>query len=402
VLDWRELEAVARDVFNRYGYSELRTPIFERTDVFVRNLGNETDVVQKEMYTFKDRGGRSLTLRPEGTAGVMRAIANRGLNTGEEARVFYMGPMFRGERPAAGRRRQFHQVGCEAVGCLSPWMDAEVIAMLVHFAESLGLEKPKVLVNSRGVPEDRPAVAAALKEYYAPYVDKMCEDCRRRYETNIWRMLDCKIPECHEIALGAPRITDLLGEESRTFFNQVCEGLTSLGIEFEIAPRLVRGLDYYVHTVFELQHPALGSDDAVAGGGRYRITLPGSNTPIEGVGFAAGCERLLMCRAALGRSHEQVPAADTFIVAMGEAAVASGLALAGELRRAGVGGRVHADFTGRSMKAQMRAANNSGASIVMILGDNELEQGIVACKNMKEGTQDTVKRDEIVQWMQNR
>lgn len=398
VMDWRELEAVARDIFSRYGYTELRTPIFERTDVFVRNLGNETDVVQKEMYTFKDRGGRSLTLRPEGTAGVMRAIAHRGLNTGEEARVFYMGPMFRGERPAAGRRRQFHQVGCEAVGSSSPWMDAEVIAMLVHFAEALGLKAPRVLLNSRGLPADRPAVAAALKEYFRPHLDNMCEDCRRRYETNIWRMLDCKIPACHEIAVGAPNIADLLGEESRTFFNRVCDGLSSLGVEFQLAPRLVRGLDYYVHTVFELQHPALGSDDAIAGGGRYQITLPGSNNAIEGVGFAAGCERLLLARNTLGLNTPTQPSADTYIVALGASAIPEALKLAGELRQANVGGRIKADFSGRSMKAQMRGANNSGAKAVMILGEDEVAKGVVACKNLTTGTQETISKDAVAAW----
>ena len=396
VFGWLELESIARRIFGRYGYQELRTPVFERTEVFVRNLGNETDVVQKEMYTFEDRGGRSLTLRPEGTAGVMRAVANLGLGPGEECRVFYMGPMFRGERPSAGRRRQFHQVGVEAVGCNSPWMDAEVIAMLVHFLEALGITNPKVMINSRGLPEDRPAVAQALRDYFQPHLHEMCDDCKRRFETNVWRMLDCKQEACHKLALEAPHIADLLGEESKTFFRHVCDGLDSLGIQYEVNPRLVRGLDYYVHTVFEITHPALGTEDAIAGGGRYRMTMPGTNTPIEGIGFAAGIERLLLTRAGLGLAPQSRPAADTYIVAAGAAVIPAALKLAGEMRRQGKGGRVLADVTGRSMKAQFRSANKSGASKVLILGESELAEGTVTVKDMANSTQNTVKREELL------
>ena len=391
VTAWRELEDTARDIFGRYGYTELRTPIFERTEVFVRNLGDQTDVVQKEMYTFNDRGGRSLTLRPEGTASVMRAVANRGLATGEECRVLYMGPMFRGERPAAGRRRQFHQIGCEAVGCDSPWMDAEVIAMYTHFLKALGIEGSRVMVNSRGLPADRPAIAQALQDYFRPHLDEMCEDCRRRFDSNVWRILDCKQPACHALAEGAPKIVDMLSPDSRAFFDRVCDGLAALDVQFELAPRLVRGLDYYVHTVFEITHNALGGQDAVAGGGRYQITLPGSNTPIEGIGFATGMERLLMIREALGHKPAEQPAADTYIVALGgNDVISAGLKLAGQLRAQGLGGRVHADFTGRSMKAQMRAANRSGAARVLIIGENELASGSVVCKDMAGGTQETL------------
>ena len=391
VAEWRDLEGIARDVFNRYGYTELRTPVFERTEVFVRNLGNETDVVQKEMYTFQDRGGRSLSLRPEGTAGVMRAIANHGLNTGEECRVFYMGPMFRGERPAAGRRRQFHQVGCEAVGCNSPWMDAETIAMLVHFLAELGIKGARVMVNSRGLPEDRPPIAAALKEYFRPYLAEMCPDCQRRFESNVWRMLDCKVPACHEIALGAPHIADLLGEASKDFFAKVCAGLKSLGVDFEVAPRLVRGLDYYVHTVFEVVHPKLDKGaDTLAGGGRYQISPPGMKGAVEGIGFAAGMERLLLARASNAVKADGDTNADVMLVCLGEASVPHGLRLAQRLRHELPGLRVKADFTARSMKAQMRTANKVGASRVLILGENEIAQGVVVCKNMKDSTQETV------------
>ena len=401
VLEWRALEEKARSTFKRYGYSELRTPIFERTEVFVRNLGTETDVVQKEMYTFNDRGGRSLTLRPEGTAGVMRAIANHGLNTGDECRVFYMGPMFRGERPAAGRRRQFHQVGCEAVGCNSPWMDAEVIAMLTHFLAELGLTGAHVMINSRGLPEDRPAITEALREYFKPHLPEMCEDCQRRFENNVWRMLDCKQPVCHELAVGAPKIVDMLGDASKEFFNNVCRGLKAMGVDFELAPRLVRGLDYYVHTVFEVTHSALGAQDALAGGGRYQITLPGSNNPIEGIGFAAGMERLLIASEALGNKIEPQPAADTYIAAFGDDAIAAALHIAAQLRAQSIGGRVHVDFSGRSMKGQLRGANRSGARALLIIGENELANNVIAAKNMTNSEQVTIAQDECANWVKS-
>lgn len=386
VSQWVWLEQQARDIFARYGYSELRTPVFERTEVFVRGIGNETDVVQKEMYTFTDRGGRSLTLRPEGTAGVMRAIANQGLAEGEERRVFYMGPMFRGERPAAGRRRQFHQVGVEAVGRASPGMDAECIAMLFHFLKAVGLADGRVLLNSRGTAADRPAVAAALHAYFLPHRAALCPDCQRRLETNVWRLLDCKVEGCQPVINGAPKITDLLGAESREFFAQVCKRLDALGIPYAVEPRLVRGLDYYVHTVFEVQHSGLGAQNALAGGGRYVISLPGDEKTVEGVGFAAGMERLLLARESLKLAAPAAAAPQLYVVALGERALADALPLAQQLREAGF--RVLAETAGRSMKAQMRTANKSGVTFALIRGDNELDKGTVVCKNLATSVQE--------------
>ena len=395
VFEWSFLEEAARDVFHRYGYSEVRTPIFERTDVFVRNLGESTDVVQKEMYTFEDRGGRSLTLRPEGTAGVIRAIANKGLEQGEECRAFYIGPMFRGERPAAGRRRQFHQIGVEAVGSNSPWMDAECIAMLMHFLKNAGAEGGRLLINSRGLPEDRPAITAALSEYFTPFADRLCEDCRRRLTTNVSRILDCKCPDCQAIIEGAPKISTLMGDESRIYFDKVCDSLTALGIEFEVAPRLVRGLDYYIHTVFEVTHPGLGGQDALAGGGRYRITPPGMKGNIEGIGFACGMERLLMARASRGEKVDKTTDADVMLACLGEAAIPAGLKLAQKLRESLNGLRIKADFSGRSLKAQMRTANRINAKRVLILGENELAQGVVLCRNMADSSQVEVPLEKL-------
>ncbi len=395
VFDWIELENAARDIFHRYGYIEVRTPIIERTEVFTHNLGETTDVVQKEMYAFEDRGGRHLTLRPEGTAGVIRAIANKGLEQGDECRAFYFGPMFRGERPAAGRRRQFHQIGVEAVGNNSPWMDAECIAMLMHFLETVGAGGGRLLINTRGLPADRPAINAALTEYFTPHISCMCEDCQRRLSTNVSRILDCKNPACQEIINGAPDIASLMGEESRKYFDNVCASLTNLGVAFEVTPRLVRGLDYYVHTVFEVTHAGLGGNDALAGGGRYQITPPGMKGVVEGIGYACGIERLLMVRASNAVKAAGTTDIDVAIVCLGEAAVPEGLKLAQNLRHQLPGLRIKADFSARSMKAQMRTANKVGAKKVLILGENELAQGVVVCKNMADSSQVTLPLAEV-------
>jgi histidyl-tRNA synthetase len=383
---WVFLEQTARGLFPRYGYGELRTPVFERTDVFVRGIGNETDVVQKEMYTFEDRGGRSLTLRPEGTAGVMRAIANQGVAEGEEKRVFYMGPMFRGERPAAGRRRQFHQIGVEAVGRAAPAMDAECIAMLLHFLEELGIRDSRLLLNSRGTAADRPAVAEALKAYFAPHREQLCPDCQRRLDTNVWRLLDCKIEGCQPLIAGAPKITDLLGEESRVFFAEVCRNLDAMGVPYQVEPRLVRGLDYYVHTVFEVQHSGLGAQNALAGGGRYAIALSGGDRSVEGVGFALGMERLLMARQSLNLAAAEAPGCQVYVAAIGPQALAAALPLAQELRRCGI--RTLCETMPRSMKAQLRTASKVNANFALIRGDSELEKGTVVCKNLQTSTQE--------------
>jgi len=397
VDDWVVLESAARVVFARYGYGEIRTPVFERTDVFVRSIGDETEVVQKEMYTFEDRGGRSLTLRPEGTAGVMRAIANKGLGQGAERRVFYMGPMFRGERPAAGRRRQFHQIGVEAVGCCTPEVDVECIAMLLHYLREIGIADGRVLLNTRGVAADHELVSAALQAHFAPLKEGLCNDCQRRLETNVWRILDCKNEACREAVRAAPRMPDLVGPESREFFARVCSGLDALGLAYEVDPGLVRGLDYYEHTVFEVIHCVLRAETAVAGGGRYRIGLPGVKTAIEGVGFAVGMERLLLVRESLGYRAADETGPDVFVATPGVAAVIPGLVLAQDLRARGL--QVQVELGARSMKAQMRTAGKAGAAFVLIQGDAELAEGSVTCKEMASSTQQNVPRAEVVEWI---
>ena len=374
----------------------------------MHNLGETTDVVQKEMYTFQDRGNRSLTLRPEGTAGVIRAIANHGINQGDEVRTFYFGPMFRGERPAAGRRRQFHQVGVEAVGSDTPWMDAEVIAMLMHYLEAVGVKGGKLLLNSRGLPQDRPVVNQSLQEYFRPHIGCMCEDCKNRLERNVSRILDCKNPDCQQIIAGAPLITDLFCDESKKYLAKVQLSLDRLGIPYEVAPRLVRGLDYYIHTVFEVEVtiPATEGQDAVtfavAGGGRYQIVPAGSNKPVEGIGFAAGMERLLMVRAANGLKSIAPAEADVMIAALGEAAVPKGLQLAQQMRSMLGNLRVKADFSSRSLKAQMRTANKLGARYVLILGENELANQVVVLRDMTDSSQEEIPLAKIIEVLKSK
>ncbi len=393
VTAWLELENTARRVFSLYGYGEIRTPIFEFTEVFQRGLGNETEVVQKEMYTFEDRGGRSLTLRPEGTAGVMRALSGTEAMNGVEQRVFYMGPMFRGERPSAGRRRQFHQIGVEKAGKVSPELDAESIAMLAHYLNEVGAGGFELLINTRGVKEDRGPAEAALREHFAAHIDEMCEDCRNRLERNVWRILDCKQECCRKHIDNAPDAASLFGESSRDYFKRVCDMLTTWNVPFKVEPRLVRGLDYYVHTVFELTHTALGGQNAIAGGGRYELTVPGFNKPVQGVGFAAGMERLLMVREAAGRMAPAGVTPDVFLVSLGDKALAYNGKLAGDLRNAGVS--VALEYEPKSMKSQMRSADRLKAKNVLILGETELESGVAVLKNMSDGSQKTVPFNEI-------
>ncbi|MFA6714251.1 MAG: histidine--tRNA ligase [Victivallales bacterium] len=390
---WYRLEEAARRIFPLYGYGELRTPVFEYTEVFKRGIGDETEVVQKEMYTFEDRGGRSLTLRPEGTAGVMRALLNTDVMNGNEKRVFYIGPMFRGERPAAGRRRQFHQVGVENAGRVAPELDAECMAMMMQYLEDLEIKGAKLLINTRGVRADREPAEKVLREYFRQHIAEMCDDCKTRVERNVWRILDCKQPGCGEIVKRAPDYVSTYTPESRAYFDTVCDLLTAFGVDFEIDKQLVRGLDYYAHTVFEVIHPGLGAQNAIAGGGRYELYLPENSKPIIGVGFAAGLERLLMVQEALKVAAPAPALGPVFLISMGDAARAFNMKLAHELRGGGI--PVVVEVEGKSMKAQMRAANRVNAAFAVICGDEELEKGKVVCKDMREGSQNEVSRSEL-------
>lgn len=395
IPSWLAVENGAREVFNNFGYGEIRTPIFEYTEVFQRGLGDETEVVKKEMYTFEDRGGRSLTLRPEGTAGVMRALSGTEAMNGVESRVFYIGPMFRGERPSAGRRRQFHQIGVENAGRIAPALDAEAITLIARMLDKVGAGGYQILLNTRGVKEDRKPAEDALREHFAPVIDSMCEDCRERLSRNVWRILDCKQPQCQKHIEAAPDAASLFGTASRDYFNEVCDILTNLEIPFKIEPRLVRGLDYYVHTVFELTHPGLGGQSAIAGGGRYELAVPGQNRPIIGVGFAAGVERLLMAREYNKIPVPEMKRPELYLVSLGKAALKYNIRLADTLRAHGVYTMLEAEE--KSMKSQMRSADRLKAANVLILGENELANGEAALKNMADGSQKTIRLDAVLQ-----
>lgn len=383
---FRFLENTAAAVFSAYGYRELRTPIFEYTEVFTKGLGDDTEVVQKEMYTFLDRGGRSLTLRPEGTAGVMRSLMNTGVLNGVEERVYYMGPMFRGERPSAGRKRQFHQIGVENVGRVAPELDAECIAMLMHFMEKIGIARASLKINTRGVASDRPAAAELLRKHFAGHLNEMCPDCRERFQRNIWRILDCKQPGCRAIVDDAPDYVGAFSPESRAYFDTVCRVLGDLKVPFTVDRTLVRGLDYYVHTVFELTHSAgLGAQNAIAGGGRYELYLPGESRPVRGVGFAAGVERLLLTREALGAKDGSDEPRPVFLVGLGTEARRENLKLAEQLRRRGVAAALEVED--KSFKSQMRSANRTNAAFALIRGENELKRNVLIVKDMSNGEQ---------------
>ena len=400
ISSWYLLEDAARRVFPLYGYGEFRTPVFEYTEVFKRGLGDETEVVQKEMYTFEDKGGRSLTLRPEGTAGVMRALSGTDAVNGNEWRVFYTGAMFRGERPAAGRRRQFHQIGVENVGRAAPEIDAECIAMLAHYLEETGISGSHLKLNTRGAVADRKPAEEALRAHFSKNIDAMCEDCKNRISKNVWRILDCKQAQCKEHIENTPDIVSYFSDETKNYFSKVCSVLKELNIDYEVDPRLVRGLDYYVHTVFELVHPGLGAQNAIAGGGRYEIFLPETKKPVIGVGFAAGMERLIIVRDALGLPKPDLKRSPVFLVALGEAALASNMRLAAQLRKSGIA--VIAELEARSMKAQMRAADRAGAEFAVICGDSELQKGVLVCKNMKNGEQIEIPSENIADYLKTR
>ena len=388
---WQRLEEAARAVLGRYGYGEIRTPMFESTELFAKGVGQATDIVGKEMYTFADKKDRSLSLRPEGTAAVVRAVLEGRLYDGQGTlRLYYLGPMFRYERMQKGRQRQFHQLGVEVFGPASPELDAEVIDALMAFLGALGIEGSQLLVNSIGDGACRPVYRERLTAFIDSIADRLCEECLRRKETNPLRVLDCKNPACIAATAAAPSILDALCEPCARHFAAVCRALEVYGLAYRVEPRLVRGLDYYMRTTFEVVHGNLGAQNALGGGGRYdglSELLGGPHLP--GVGWAAGIERLLLTvpppAAAAG--------VDTAVVAVGEAPMLKALALAQKLRQRGES--VVMDFKGTSFKAQMKAANKCRARRALILGEDELQGGVVTVKDLASGEQRTIKEDEL-------
>jgi histidyl-tRNA synthetase len=387
---WQRVEAAFRDTCRRYGYGEIRTPLFEETDLFIHGTGSGTEIVNKQMYTFEDRGGRSLTLRPEGTPPVVRAYLEHKL-TGVQ-KLYYVAPIFRYERPQAGRYRQHTQLGVEAIGAPGPDMDAEVIALFHDFIDAIGLEGAVTHLSSIGCPNCRPALSAALREFFGPKLEGLCGFCRARYETNPLRILDCKVPADVEAREGAPSALDHICEECRDHFAGVRAALDALAVPHEVDPTIVRGLDYYSRTAFEVIHPSLGAKDVIMGGGRYdglAEMLGGS--PVPGIGFGSGLERLLL---SLG-GEQLPPRLAVYVAAVSPDAHESAFALAIELRRAGIPADL--DYTERSLRAQMREASRLGARSAALLGEDELKANTVTVRDMDTGEQLTIPRDQIAQ-----
>jgi histidyl-tRNA synthetase len=390
---WQALERAAQDLLERYGYREIRTPVFEETELFARGLGAETDIVSKEMYTFEDRDGTSLTLRPEATAGIVRAVIEHNLmNTDPALKVYSLGPMFRRERPQKGRYRQFHQLDVEAFGLTSPTIDAEMIEVAIAYVEACGVKEHELVLNSVGDGSCRPAYVEALRSALRDRVSEMCGDCQRRVETNPLRVLDCKVPGDQAIIDSLPRIVDHLCDECRDHFGEVKRQLDLLGIPYRLSHRLVGGLDYYVRTTFEVLSGELGAQNSILGGGRYDGLVRDLGGPdVAGTGFAVGLERLALLLPA-----REVPSrCDVFLAPLAEGGLDAALVLQRELRRAGV--RVLLAPQGRSFKSRMKQADKLGARFVAILGEDEQARGVWAVRDMARSEQQDVPEAKILE-----
>jgi histidyl-tRNA synthetase len=384
---WHFLEAQVREVFHPFGFKEIRVPVLEKTELFCRSIGDDTDIVEKEMYTFPDKSGNSLTLRPEGTAAVMRAYIEHKLYAQNQVeKLYYVGPMFRYERPQKGRYRQFHQIGAEFIGENSPLADVQLLSMLCRLFEKIGITDASLQLNSLGCPECRPKYRQALLDFLAARLDGLCTDCRRRYQLNPLRVLDCKVEQCRTICQDAPSVLDYLCDDCSRHFDTVRRSLSALKIPFEVNNRMVRGLDYYTRTTFEMVSSHLGSQNAVAAGGRYDGLIASlGGPPVPGIGFAIGMERLtLMLDAAAIPSSRP----DLFLVALGEKALDKGFTLLSGMQREGL--HAEMDFSGKSLKAQMRRADKLQARLVLILGEDELARNQIQVRDMDNGSQDTV------------
>ncbi len=390
VYKWQFVENRMLETARMFGFEEIRVPVFEHTEVFKRSVGDTTDVVQKEMYTFDDKGGRSITLRPELTAGVIRSLIEKGLVNGAlPLKVCYIGGCYRYEKPQAGRLREFHQFGVECVGAAAPNADAEVIALARQVLDSIGIQKISLEINSIGCPECRKKYSQALKDYFKANIDTLCDTCKDRLDRNPMRILDCKSPVCKELAANAPVVLDYLCEDCEEHFKNVRKHLDAAGIEYTVNPHIVRGLDYYTRTVFEFVSGDIGAQSTVCGGGRYDglISQMGGQ-PTASLGFAMGIERLMMVLESQKTELPKQSGCDLYIAQMGENASLAATALCNDLRADGF--KVQTDICGKGLKAQMKFADKIGASFTMVLGDDELQNKKAKLKNMSTGEQTEV------------
>ncbi|MCJ7754306.1 MAG: histidine--tRNA ligase [Thermoanaerobaculales bacterium] len=393
---WVEVENTAHRVFGGFGYDEIRLPVMEPTELYVRSVGEDTDIVAKEMYTFADRKGRSLTLRPEGTAGVARSFIENGLGQRPQPlRLSYIGPMFRYEKMQRGRYRQFAQIGIELLGAATPTADVEVLLVLHTFLAELGFDDLVIVLNNLGDPEDRPVFIDRLKSELEPRRAELCSDCQRRWDANPLRILDCKVPRCRELVADTTPVADVANDEAKAHVEAVERGLDDLGITVRRSPRLVRGLDYYLRTVFEVVSPELGEDTVICGGGRYdRLIADLGGASVPGIGFAIGEDRLVEVlpegfrQAVLGRPVVAV-------VPIGAEAATAGLALSRRLALAGL--TAPAEVTGRSLKAGLKWAGKIGARAVVILGESEMRDGTAIVRDLAKGEQEVVELEGVVE-----
>ncbi|BAF59229.1 MAG: histidine--tRNA ligase [Pelotomaculum sp.] len=402
VEKWQYIESQFRRICREYGYGEIRTPVFEHTELFLRGVGDTTDIVEKEMYTFTDRGGRSITLRPENTAPAVRAYLENRLYAGPQpVKLFYAGPMFRYDRPQAGRFRQFHQLGVEVFGSHDPAVDAEVMAMAMDFYGRLGLKNLELHINSVGCPVCRPLLRRRLQDYFRPHLERLCKNCRSRFDKNPLRVLDCKEAACAEIGADAPFAIDCLCESCLEHFEKVKKYLELLNVSYTVNRRLVRGLDYYTHTAFEVTARDIGAQSSIGGGGRYNgLVEVCGGPPTPGVGYALGLERIILAlrQQGIGLPGESGP--EVFLATAGQAVMPEAFGLLFRLRSAGIS--ADKDYLDRSLKAQMKYAGKIGARYAVIIGESELKQGTVLVRDMAAGEQSAVKLDGVLQYLREK
>jgi len=401
VRQWTGLEESVRTIMEIYNYEELRTPVFEFTELFARGIGQLTDIVSKEMYTFLDRGKKQLTLKPEMTAPIIRSyLENKLYALSPVNKIFYLAPLFRQENPQAGRLRQFHQFGAELLGSAEPHADVEIIALTMHIFQSFGLKDVRLTLNSVGDPVCRESYRTILKDYIRTRLNEYCEDCQRRFEENPMRILDCKNASCSALNQQAPKIADHLCEDCRSHFTEVRRQLDLLEIGYELNPFLVRGLDYYTRTVFEILSDRLGAQNAICGGGRYDLLAEElGGTPTPAVGFAAGIERILIALEAAEIEIGDTPRLDVFLVCLGDQAREQSLLWLQRIRQAGF--KADGDFLGRSVKAQFREANRQNARFVLVLGEDELTRKEFSVKLMDQGQQITIPFAQVIDSLKN-
>jgi histidyl-tRNA synthetase len=397
IYAWQKVEKAAKDVFSVYGFQELRPPIIEPTDIFIRSIGETTDIVEKEMYTFNDKAGRLITLRPEGTAPVVRCYIEHHLyNLPSPQKFFYSGPMFRYERPQSGRFRQFYQIGAEAFGVSDPKIDAEILSMLRLFLEKLGLGELTFEINSIGCDICRPDYRKALLNFFSDKVGSLCPDCQRRYEQNPLRILDCKVDTCIPLRKGSPHVSDFLCTECREHFDALKNFLKLLDVPYHINPNMVRGLDYYTRTTFEITCKHLGAQNAVVAGGRYdNLVEEFGGPPTPAVGFALGMERIA---SLLNEAENKIAVPSVFISTIGASAQKEGLKIASQLREIGIWTEI--GYAGYSLKSQMRRADRLSARYVLIIGDNEIASGRLKWKRLSDGSQGECTLEEVISFFQ--